>query len=518
MLRKKLKTLCAAAVLIICMAACASAFADDTVSVRLDGGKIDFDTAPQLVNDRTFVPMRAIFEAYGAVIYWDESEKSVTSKYNGVEIYLKIGDDEMLVNGESVRLDAAPFIADDRTLVPVRAISEAFGSRVEWDEDERVVSIISPVEENGVLNDVIINNDYRYTGYDGEYNGVSIFDNYGTDFFGMELLAITPWRGEQYAEIVNGMAEDLPDVRVFCGVPPTAAEFYATDTYKTNYKSSIAHIYNNLSDRVTPLNLEGAMNTNLGNYLYFRTDHHWTHFGAYCAYLEFCDKSGAPFPNLDDFDVTVKDEYLGSWSKATEGTRGHNLLGLKPDSMILYEPIVDYSGMSYHDMAFEKPIKDMVLLNENFNDYNVFLEGDYPIEHFHTDNGNGRSICVIKESYGNAFSTWLVNSYEDIYVVDYRQFNGYGDTDEMFTVKDFYSLHPFDDLLVLSYPYTILADDLRQMLGEMWREGYRNPERVTDYVPDELRGGESEAEPESGAEDEPLPTLVPEPQSDELIF
>ena len=51
----------------------------------------------------------------------------------------------------------------------------------------------------------------------------------------------------------------------------------------------------------------------------------------------------------------------------------------------------------------------------------------------------------------------------------------------------------------------------------MWREGYKNPERVTDYVPDELYGGESEAESESEAEDEPLPTLVPEPQS-ELIF
>ncbi len=511
---------------VLCLVFCTSVFAEQPITVRLDGGKVKFDTEPRLVNDRTFVPMRTIYEAFGAKIYWNDNEKSVTSQYNGTEIYLKVGSDEMLVNGEVVELEDAPFIAEDRTLVPVRAISEALGCYVDWDEDDRIVYIRSSVEQNEVLKDVAVSDEFRYTGYDGEYNGVSIFDNYGTDFFGMELLAITPWRGEQYAAIINGMAEDLPNVRVFCGIPPTAAEFYATDPYKTNYMSAIAHIYNNLSDKVTPLNLEGAMNINLGHYLYFRTDHHWTHFGSYCAYLEFCDKSGAPFPNIDDFDVTVKEDYLGSWCKATAGTRGYNLLSMEPDRIILYEPVADYRGMSYHDMAFQKPIKEMVLLNEDFDDYNIFLEGDYPIEYFHTGNENGKSICVIKESYGNAFSTWLVNSYEDIYVVDYREFNGRGGTGDTFTVKEFYDLHPFDDLLVLSYPYSVLADDLREMIGKMWREDYTNPEQVTDYIPEET-GESPEAEREEAGlgsssaenpEDEPLPTLVPEPQSDGLIY
>ena len=483
---------------LLCLALCAPAYAEQPVTVLLDGGKISFDTQPRIVNDRVTVPMRAIFEAYGALIYWDESEKSVTSKYGDTEIYLKIDDPEMTVGDETVELDSPPYIFEDRTYVPVRAVSEAFGSGVAWDPDERVVSIISPPERNGILDDMAVSDEFRYADNDGEYNGVSIFDN-DNDYFGMELLAISPWRGEQYAEIVNGMAEDLPDVRVFCGVVPTAGEFYASDTYRTNYKPAIAHIYNNLSDRVTPLNLEGAMNINLGHYLYFRTDHHWTHFGAYCAYLEFCDRAGITPPPLDDFDTTVINGYIGSWGRATEGTDGYDLLSSTPDKMVLYEPNVDYSGSAYYDMEFERPIMDVELLNENFRDYNVFIEGDMPVVHFHTSVGNGRSVCLIKESYGNAFSTWLVNSYEDVYVVDYRQFNGHDGNDEPFEIKDFYELHPFDDLLVLSYPYTVLADDLREMFGQMRRSDYVNPPHITDYVPGA-----------GGADDGPLPTLVPQ--------
>ncbi len=474
------KVVLSAAVMLSLFALCTAAYADEPVTVLLDGGRIAFDAEPVIVGDRVMVPMRAIFERLGASVYWDEDERSVISELDGTEIYLRVDDDEMLVNDKPYELDEAPFISSDRVLVPLRAVSEAFGCYVGWDPDYYVAIIRTAVEPNSVLGDVVVKDDERYLNYDGEYGGVSVFDKGESDYFGMELLAISPEKGEEFARIVNGMADDLPDTRVFCGIAPTAAEFYASDTYKTNYLSSISHIYNNLNDAVIPLNTEGAMNINLGNYLYFRTDHHWTHFGSYCAYLDFCDRSGNTAPGIEQFETETIDGYIGSWGSAVKGTAGYDMLSESPDSIVLYQPIVDYYGMSYKDMAFEQPIKEMVLLNENFGNYDIFLEGDYPIDHFHTDVGNGKSICVIKESYGNAFSTWLVNNYEDVYIVDYRQFNGHGETYQPFTVKDFYELHPFDDLLVLCYPYTIVADDLRQMFGEMWRQNYAEfgPENV----------------------------------------
>ncbi len=145
------------------------------------------------------------------------------------------------------------------------------------------------------MSGTLITDDYRYDNYDGVYNGVSIFDRDKTDYFGMELLNIKYKSGEEYAEIVNGMAEELENVRVFCGIAPTAAEFYATKAYKTNYLASISHIYNRLSDRVIPLNIEKAMMENADKYIYFRTDHHWTHLGSIMLTVSFAELRAMSF-------------------------------------------------------------------------------------------------------------------------------------------------------------------------------------------------------------------------------
>lgn len=477
---KKLIRIITGAALLLMLSVHAHAYTN--VNVYLDGGKITFDVPPIHMDGTVMVPMRSIFEAHGAVVYWDGAEQEVYAKHGSTEIYLKIGVNTMDINGETIELNMAPFVSMNRTYVPVRAISEAFGSTVSWDQNTGTVSIATPVEYNEILNDVVITDEFRYNNYDGQYNAVHVFDN-GRQYFGMELIGIRPWQGEEYADIVNGMAKDLPDVRVFCGVVPTAAEFYAAKPFKTNYLSSIAHIYNKLDEKVIPLNIEGAMSMNAGQYLYFRTDHHWTHLGAYCAYLEFCNRAGLTPASLDSFNAVGYEDYLGSWGKVSMNSLGYFYLNMSKDRIVIYEPNMSYSGMSYNDMAMKKPIKEMVLINNNFPDYNKFIEGDYPIDHFHTNANTGKSICVIKDSYGNAFTTWLVNNYDDIYVVDYRCFNS-SIPSERFTVKEFYEMHPFDDLLMLSYPYTIAADDLRQKIGEMWRYQYKNPEHVTEYVPD----------------------------------
>ena len=466
MLAKKLKSIgisCAAIYFMLCTAA----YADAPVNVLLDGARLSFDSEPRIINDRVMVPMRAIFEAFGAQVNWNEDNQSITSDYDGVNVYLKIDDTTMRINDNEITLDSAPVIMDSRTLVPVRAVSEAFNCKVDWDSEEHIVTIASPVESHPLLDDVIVTDEFRYNNFDGEYNGVRIFDN-GENYFGMEIQVITKPGGEKYAEILNGMADDLPDVRVFCGVIPTAAEFYASNTYKSNYKAGISHIYNKLSDKVIPLNIEGAMNVNAGHYLYFRTDHQLTHFGAYCAYLEFCDKAGFEPVPIDRFETRVVDNYLGSWGKDVAGTDGYDMLNGSRDRMVVYKPIVEYTGMSYYDMEFNQPIKEMKLIMDADN-YYTFIEGDFPIEHFHTNVNNGKSICMIKESFGNPFSTWLVNNYEDVYIIDYRSFNGHFNSENRFKIKEFYDLHHFDDLLLLNYPLTFVSDDLRQMLTDMWR-------------------------------------------------
>ena len=453
------------------------AFADnDRIVVVKDGIELSFDTDPVIVNSRTLVPVRAIFESYGAEVYWDSGTEMVTAICGDTDIMLQIGNTEMVVNSDRIKLDAAPEIMGDRTMVPARAISEAFGSVVEWDDENRIVIIRSPVEYSPIMDGTEIVDNYRYENYDGLYNGVSVFDNDKRDYFGMELLSISELQGEEYADIINGMEEDLPDdVRVFCGIAPTAAEFYAMAAYRTNYLASISKIYNRLNSNVIPFNIERAMMERANEYIYFRTDHHWTQLGAYYAYREFCDVSGNIPPELNEFEMRTIKNHLGSWSRVTAGTDGFDMLENSPDTIELYMPKNAYEGMSYSDMDMQESYKKMQIMNTAFGSYAIFLEGDYPLEVYHTDIDNGKSICIIKESYGNAFSTWLINNYEYVYIADYRIFNGNGDNSNKFNVKDFYDLYHFDDLLILSYPYTIIADDLRQMLGQMWKSDYKSP-------------------------------------------
>ncbi len=119
-----------------------SAPADDKIKVVLNGTAIDFaDVAPMIINDRTMVPLRAIFEALGSTVEWDDATKTVTAVKEDVTIRMTIGAGEFTRNEETVVLDSPATIVDSRTLVPVRAIAESFGSEVGWIAETKTVEI-----------------------------------------------------------------------------------------------------------------------------------------------------------------------------------------------------------------------------------------------------------------------------------------------------------------------------------------------------------------------------------------
>lgn len=89
------------------------------------------DAAPMIQDNRTFVPFRALAEAFGATVEFDATNNTVTAKLDGTTVVLTIGSSVMTVGDEAKTLDVAPFISGDRTMVPVRAVAEAFGFNVE---------------------------------------------------------------------------------------------------------------------------------------------------------------------------------------------------------------------------------------------------------------------------------------------------------------------------------------------------------------------------------------------------
>lgn len=122
---------------------------EDDITVILNGAELAFDVPPQIIDGRTLVPMRAIFEALGAEVEWSQELQTVVAEKDDMFITMTIGVNVFTVGNltdsisEKFELDVPPQIIDGRTLVPVRAISESLDCEVEWNGDTRTVIIKS---------------------------------------------------------------------------------------------------------------------------------------------------------------------------------------------------------------------------------------------------------------------------------------------------------------------------------------------------------------------------------------
>ena len=100
---------------------------------------------PFLEGDRTMVPLRFLSESFGASVEWEEASEKITITKDGNEIQVKIGSQEYWKNGEQMMMDAQPVLVEDRTFVPIRFVTEGLGKDVTW-VDEQGVVIVAPIE------------------------------------------------------------------------------------------------------------------------------------------------------------------------------------------------------------------------------------------------------------------------------------------------------------------------------------------------------------------------------------
>lgn len=119
------------------------------LSVYVDGQRVQFPDATPFIdgNNRTMVPVRFVSEALNAEVGWDGALRQVTVTKDSKKIVLTINKPEMQINGVTKVLDCAPLIVDDRTFVPIRFVSEALDAVVEWDGAVRTVYISTKKKE-----------------------------------------------------------------------------------------------------------------------------------------------------------------------------------------------------------------------------------------------------------------------------------------------------------------------------------------------------------------------------------
>lgn len=112
-------------------------------AIFIDGSQLSFDVPPVIENGRTLVPVRAIFEALGASVMWDEATQTVTAAKANTVIKLTVAQNTAYKNGTAVALSTPPIAVEGRVLVPLRFVSEALGAEVAWNEEKQAIGIKS---------------------------------------------------------------------------------------------------------------------------------------------------------------------------------------------------------------------------------------------------------------------------------------------------------------------------------------------------------------------------------------
>lgn len=144
---KKILFLICTLALFLALCFCVNAFADDDISLFIDGQKVTCDVPPIISNSRTLVPVRAVFEHLNAKVTWNGVLRQVMVTTDSKFMIFNIDSKIAYLNGDVYALDAAPIIQDGRTLVPIRFVSENLGYKVDWDAVSRSVIIKSPTAE-----------------------------------------------------------------------------------------------------------------------------------------------------------------------------------------------------------------------------------------------------------------------------------------------------------------------------------------------------------------------------------
>ena len=276
---------------------------------------------------------------------------------------------------------------------------------------------------------------------------------------------------ETYATSVNRIAEALDGVEVYSVLVPNAAGLYAPEAFRSgedDQQRMISHAYSHMNDRVHKVDAFTPLYENRDKYLYFRTDHHWTHLGSYYAYSALCREMGILPVLIREFRSGEYDSFLGSMYGFLSDYPQREILKENPDSLTYYIPKAETSVKYYEDasLGYGGKIQAIYPLSENrSNKYLCFLGGDHPITVLETDCAEERTCILIKESYGNAFSTWLTSHYSKIICIDPREFNRSGKPS--LDLKEFAARVEADDCIILNYPIMINSSAYSSWLSRL---------------------------------------------------
>ena len=232
---------------------------------------------------------------------------------------------------------------------------------------------------------------------------------------------------DTYAAAANSLAEQLDGIsQVYSILVPSSIvvlpDEEGASVGGSDQRQVLDYIWSRLDERVVNVDLLETMKAHRDEYIYFRTDHHWTMKGAYFGYVEYCRAKGLTPEPLDSFPKLECGPFNGSYyeSIAAIGTPA-------TDDFVSYEPH-DTNTMTWWDSDGSESL-DAIVGNasgwDEWSKYDSLLGADDPRQLIDNPNINDGSSClVIKDSYGCAFVPFLVGHYDKIHVIDPRYYYG----------------------------------------------------------------------------------------------
>lgn len=235
------------------------------------------------------------------------------------------------------------------------------------------------------------------------------------------------------------------DKSVSVMIVPNSYEIYSEDLprglYQIEQEKIIKGLYSNLIYS-NNINLLDKFKNEKNNYIYYKTDHHWTTYGAYLAYCSFIESIGMKPINLNYYNSNEISGFYGSYfSKAKP-------FNISSDIIKYY----DFEGLEMNILGEEvyNSIYDFSKINSR-DKYSMFIRGNNALTIIDNKNlKNGKKILVIKDSFANSLVPFLTQNFEEVHVIDLRSFN--------IKISNYMEENDFDNILVL-YNFINLATD-----------------------------------------------------------
>lgn len=252
---------------------------------------------------------------------------------------------------------------------------------------------------------------------------------------------------ETYASAMNLAAERLDGTtKVYSILIPNnsgamLSESELAQLGGADQKKAIEYFYSLYSNKVTSIDTYDTLRSHNSEYLYFRTDHHWTTQGAFYIYENLCSKMGKSPIGLDSRKSITFQPFLGTFYAQL----GLDSMAANPDSVIAYYPNGTNDMTFWTEDGEEVPyqvITDVSAWGEG-SGYGAFIGGDKPLSIIENPSITDGSSCVfVKDSYGCAFAPFLVDHYQTVYIIDFRYYEG--------NIVDFCKEKGVNDLIFLN--------------------------------------------------------------------